>query len=357
MSDVAQLAHSLAEPVQLAIGGRLYSGWTSVSVSRSLEELSGQFDLSLAGKGEAADAAPTTLQPGDACEVRIGGEVVVNGWVDAVNPSIGAEEHGFSVVGRDRTGDLVDCSAIHKPGSWRNVRIEAIAAELTKPFGIAVEAIASTGAPLKRFAIQQGESVHAALERLLRFRGLLMTTTPTGDLQLVTPDAGAPIAVLELGRNILTAGAGFDHRERFSEYVVKGQAAGDDSAHGKAVSQISGRAIDPGVRRYRPMLIVAEEQSDGGSAITRARWEAGVRAGRSVSAELTVPGWRSQPGGPLWRPNTRVTLRSAATSMPDELLMITSATFVKNDDEGTVTRLKLAPPEALQQLAQPEKSR
>ncbi|PTS90231.1 hypothetical protein DBR17_01675 [Sphingomonas sp. HMWF008] len=353
MVDAVAQAKLLQPRVELAIGGKLYAGWTSVSVTRSLDTVSGTFELALTEKAKADDA-PFPILPGDPCTLLIDGATVINGFVDLVAPSIGADDHSIMVSGRDRTADLADCSAIHKPGSWRNTKIEAIAAELAKPFGVRVSAKVSTGAVIPKFALQPGESVQAAIERLLRFRGLLMVANAEGDLDIITPEDGAPVAVLQYGANLLTGSARHDHRERFSAYRIKGQAAGDDTKSGKTVSQLSGSATDPGVTRYRPLLIVAEEQGDGASLATRAKWEAGVRAGKSIAADITVLGWQTAPGGALWRPNMPVRVVAAPLQLADRTMLVTAVTLTK-DDAGTIATLTVMPPEAWKQLAEKAK--
>lgn len=343
-----------AETVALKVGDKLYAGWTEVSVTRGLDAASGQFTLSLAHKDDAAAPEPFPVKAGDRCQLLIGGNPVVDGWVDVARMDGDGSDHRISLIGRDRTGDLADCSAIHKPGSWTNVKLEAIAAELAKPFGIGVSAKVSTGAAIRKFALQQGESPQAAIERLLRFRGLMAVPTASGDLEIVKADEGAPVATLEYGRNILSWAVTHDHSQRFSRYVVKGQAAGDDHANGKAVSAIRGEASDAGVTRYRPLLIVAEEQGDRGSAGTRAAFEAGVRAGKALTADITLLGWRVADGGALWRPNMRARLILPAGGIADQVMLVAAVTFTKGDG-GTTTRLTLNPPGAWAQLAQGEK--
>jgi len=350
MVDVARETAKLAEKVELAIGGTTFDTWSSVSITRSLDSLAGAFDLSLANRLRDT-TAPLAIRAGDACQLRIGGAVAIDGFVDRIGPSRSAEDAGITVSGRDRTGDLADCSAVHKPGSWSNVSIEQIANDLCKPFGISVTAKASTGARIPRFAIQQGETVQAAIERLLRFRGLLMQPTATGDLEIITPDDGAPVASLEIGVNLLSITATHDVSQRFSDYIVKGQAAGNDEKHGKTVSQIKGEARDGEVARYRPLLIVAEDQSDGASAGTRAKFEAGVRKGKSVTVDVEVLGWRTTPEGELWRPNLAVRLKAPAEQLADEQMIVTAVTLRK-DDGGTIASLTLMPPGAWAQLAE-----
>src|SRR3546814_10159749 len=89
------------------------------------------------------------------------------------------------------------------------------------------------------------------------------------------------------GKNILVADGGHVLSERFSQYVLKGQASGDDEVNGRAASAPSAEAKDPAVTRYRPMLIIGEDQSDIASLKKRAEWEATTRAGRAQQARVT----------------------------------------------------------------------
>jgi prophage tail gpP-like protein len=335
------------DKVTLSIGGEIYDGWTGVEIRRGLDTPVGSFTLSLAERAPGADR-PFAFKAGAACEVRIGGETVITGWIDALNPSFSSDGHAISVSGRDKAADLVDCSAVHKPGSWRNTKLETIAAELAKPFGIKITAKASTAPPIKRFALQQGETVLEAIERLCRYRGLLAVSTVAGDIELVSPKAGEATERLAQGETILTAEGTHDVSERFSDYIIKGQSSGDDEASGKTVSQPKAESRDPAVKRHRPIIIIGEEQSDAGSLKKRASWEATVRAGRSQSATITVPGWRT-PAGTLR--DRGVTVEVAAPWLFMEGAMLVTEVGLMLDQDGTRTEFTVAPPEAFSQLA------
>src|SRR3546814_11797358 len=75
-----------------------------------------------------------------------------------------------------------------------------------------------------------------------------------------------PYTTLFRSKNILVADGGHVLSERFSQYVLKGQASGDDEVNGRAASAPSAEAKDPAVTRYRPMLIIGEDQSEIGRA-------------------------------------------------------------------------------------------
>lgn len=343
----------MVEPrASLKIAGKRYEGWTSLRIARSIESVCGDFTFEIAAR-EFTDAPRWPLRTGAECAVEIDGETIITGYIDAINPTIDGTDYGITISGRDRAGDLVDCSAIAKPGSWTQQSIEAIAAELAKPFGIKVVARADTGEKVKRFALQQGETVYAAIERLARFRGLLAVSNAAGDVELIRPGEGAIVAQLVEGENIIGGGATHDARDRYSDYIVKGQASGDDNANGKAVAAVKAEARDPSLGRYRPLLVIGEDQSTTASLRKRAAWEASTRAGKAQRATLSVPGWRT-PGGELWRPNQRVGVKSPFLLIEGTLL-ITEVSLAK-DDRGTVTDLTVTPPEAWSLLPVSEKA-
>lgn len=346
------MAEAAAPPrAALAIGGRRYEGWTSLRITRSIESLCGEFQFGLAVR-EFTDAPRWPLRTGDACSVEVDGETVITGYVDGVDVQLDSEGYSISVTGRDRAADLVDCSVVARPASWTQRSIEAIAAEIAQPFGIKVVARADTGEKVKRFAIQQGETAYAAIERLARYRGLLAISNAQGEVELIRPGSGAPVARLAEGVNIIGGAATHDARERYSEYLVKGQSSGDDTVNGKAAAAVKGEARDPGVARYRPLLIIGEDQATPASLRKRAAWEASSRAAKGQRGTFTAPGWRIAGDGALWRPDLLVDV-SAPFFLIEGTLLVTETALVK-DERGTVTELTVTPPEAWSLLPVPE---
>lgn len=344
--------HELSEVVTLAIGGQRHDGWKSIRITRAIDSMCGEFQLTLADRWPDQPGR-FALEAGVACSVQVAGDTVLTGYVDQLLPTVDAEAHEITIVGRDRAADLVDCSAVHSPGSWKNIRIEAIAAELARPFGITVQAKASTGPALRKFALQQGETVQAAIERLCRFAGLLAVSTAAGAVELVAPAEARPVAAIVDGVNLLSGSGTHDVSQRFSQYIVKGQASGDDHANGKTVAHPTGSAADPAIKRHRPLIVIAEEQSTIANSGMRARWEASTRAGRSQSAILVVPGWRDDTGQ-LFAAGATVSVTVPRLFIEGPML-IQAVTFVL-DERGTVAELVVTPPSAWSQLAIPEKA-
>ncbi|GCL64309.1 phage baseplate assembly protein [Pseudaquabacterium pictum] len=327
--------------IDLLAGGRSHAGWQSVQVRLGMDQCAGGFRLMVSERwiGQDLDWA---IPAGERCELLIGGETVITGWVDETRLSMDAGSHQVELSGRDATGDLVDCSAVRKAGQWRGLRIEQIATELAAPFGVAVRADVDTGKPLPSFALQEGETAFEAIERAARIRALLLVSDGRGGLLITRAGTQRVPTPLVLGENILQARVGLDMRDRFSSYIVKGQAPGNDFFSGPSASQIKALASDTGVKRYRPLIITNDAPDLAATLTQRAEWEANVRAARSLDVELTVQGWRHAGG--LWRPNTLVSVIATALRLDADLL-VTNVLY-SLDDQGTTTALRLTRPDA-----------
>lgn len=323
---------------ELVVAGRKWTAWEEINVERSLDTLTGQFDLTLARR-EKTKSPPVPFDAGAPVQVKINNEVVMSGFIDRITPSIDSLSVSLQVSGRDKAADLVDCSAVHKPGSWSKADAKTIITDLAKPFGISVQFNGDMGKPLPKFALQPQESPFDAMERIARFRGFILYSMPDGSIAVGAPDAGAAMAHLVEGTNILTASAEHNISERFAEYIVKGQQAGNDTTNGRAASNQQASAKDPAITRPRTLIIVAEDQASKADLQKRADWEANVRAARAQSFDVTVKGWRPDAATAVWPINRSLKLTAPSLRVDSDLLII--ATKFTRNSSGTTTTLTL----------------
>ena len=336
------------DDLELLVNGRIYSGWTSLGVTRAVDASSGAFTVDLTERWESRDGAgaqiePWPILPGDACEVRLGGKPLVVGYIDIFRPSFSATDHSINVQGRDKTSDLIDCAAIHSPDQWKNIGLLRLAQILAGPFGISVTADVDVGEPFSVCKLQQGETAFDAIERHARQRKVLLMPDGAGGLLITRAGNRRASVGLVQGENILSASGSIDHTQRFSSYLVKGQAAYSADSDGETEAHIEGGVSDSGVKRYRPMLIVAEGGGTAASTKERATWEANSRIGKSAAASLVVQGWRQVPGGPLWEPGMLVTVKAPWLRLDGEMI-IRQATFERGES-GTTTKLDIVSPQ------------
>lgn len=326
----------------LRANGYALSGWESVSIRRSIDEACSSFAVTVSQRYAVGNPIP--LRNGDAVTVHIGPDKVITGWVDVVEPSISASAHSIAVSGRSKTCDFVDCSAVDLPLRWRKRRVEQIAQDLARPFGLQVRTIGSTGAALARFAVEHGETCYAALDRAINDRFLLVTDDPAGNL-VIASFASFPRSTTQIveGQNLLGGKSRADSSKIYSDIRVKGQRIGNDQDYGAAVSDVTGQALDTESRRYRPLAINMSGPASPKLARSRAVWEAKTRVAKSLQTSVDVQGWR-QGDGRLWTVGALVGVRSDSLGIDGDLLIV--AAEYKLDAQGTRTALELALPDA-----------
>lgn len=341
-----------ANLVQLRIDGRIYGGWKRVDVQRSIEQIAGGFVLELTHRWPGVDVAPG-LREGQACEVLLGEDVVITGYVDQFEPELTSTSSTIRVEGRDKTGDLVDCSAIYKGGQWRGVRLERIVRDIAQPFGIKVLIAPGLdqGDVFKSFSLEDGEKAFDAIDRACRLRAVLCTSTPAGEIWLGTSGDEESGATLAEGVNILRISATHTWKDRHSKIILKGQVPGDDDESGAAAAHLRAEAADAEIDRYRPLVVMAEHGTSNAALRDRAAWEVSVRMGRGKRGKVTVVGWRTGRDGKegaLWRPNTLMRVVSPRMNLDMDVLIVACAFTLT--EQGATTELTFARPEAFDQV-------
>ncbi len=190
--------------------------------------------------------------------------------------------------GRDKAGDLYDCSTIEGTGEYKNLKVEAIVTRICAPFGINVSTNVDTGEVIPTFNIEQGMSAFEAIQKVCSMRACLAISDGRGGIQITRSGTSRAGGQLIEGNNILAATASYDVSERFSEYICKGQKQGDDNLSTDAYTMNVANIEDANMKRYRPLVIVADGEATKKDCETRAKWEANVRRGRSDNSTLKL---------------------------------------------------------------------
>ncbi|MGL4710362.1 MAG: phage baseplate assembly protein [Aeromonas veronii] len=336
----------------LSIAGQRFEGWTEVSVTHSIEQVASNFTLALTDRWGVA-MEPRPIRKGDSCIVSLEGHPLINGYINRSNPGYDAGQRRLSVSGRSKTADLVDCSADIDGGQFKGRSLLQIATALCKPLGVeVVNEVPEAAKPLTTdWQLEPGESVFESLERAARFVRCLLIPDPQGRLVITRAGRSALPVQLVYGENILEADGQYDDSDQFSDYIVLGDsAAGGDSwdeLDAVAVTQTLGRVKDDTVRRYRPMVILAEDNLDAARATERAEWEMRRRRARANQVDITVAGWTMPGSNALWPLNHLVPVTCPWLNLQREFLLITALTFTKNG-KGTRTTLTLMPKEGFE---------
>lgn len=330
--------------VELRVNRVVYEGWKTAHVTRSMETVANGFELEVSERW-ANQSKPWPIKEEDECKLLLDGTPVITGYVDTRTISRTAEDHTLSVSGRDRTGDLVDCSVYLSKWEFRNLNVRQFAALICQAFQITVTN--QTGLsidPIKRLSVDQGDTAFEAIEKACRIAGVLCVADGNGGLLLTRAGVNRCKTALVEGENLLSLSGTFDATGRFRTYIVLGQHASTSEFFGKPAARVKATCTDEAVsRHWRSLVVRPEGNVTPAQAKTRGEWEAKVRAARAETITVTVQGW-SQAGA-LWPINALVPVRSPSLGVNGDLLIV-QAVHTLDSNAGSVTELTLKRPDA-----------
>jgi|GEM_PF-1193777 len=351
---------------ELRIGGHPYVGWTEAEVSAALDSPCRTATLALSRPLD--DGAPTRISvpPDSEAELWLRDETgsgrrdrVLRGWVCGLACGYSASGWHMSLTVYSRTVDVMHSDPTERFVFCDRTRTE-IARALCAPHGVDVVLAdgASDSARVPRFRTEASESVAVALDRLLAGGGLFATDDGDGQLVLATVGgAHAETAIVggQEGANVLSCDANIDTTQRFSEYICRGQRAGDDRDAGAPPAEAYGSAVDAWQTRTRVLHIDPRRGLDDAQCLAHARFEAARRAGQSMRARYTVQGLRQRLSGAPWEPNLRVQIRDAWLGIDQEILI--AAVTMRQTATAQTTELTVGPVEGYQRELTPETRR
>ena len=338
-------------PITLTVNGKTFTGWLQSNVRRSIEALAGTFNV------------PVALVPGtvpeikrqDAISVRIGETVLITGYVLSADPFYSKDDCGLRIVGRDRSGDLAVCAAIHKGGQWRNATLERIVKDIVHPYGITVrnDATGDANEPIRDFKLEHGERCADAIARAARLRGVLVVPDARGNLRITRAGTQCFAAAIVRGKNVISAeGVGTDE-ERYGEYLVYAQS--NTSADFESARAQKARAKDDEIKRHLPLVINAEGNLTQKELQDLANHTMRVRRGHAYGIKYVVEGWEAD--GQPWPINQRVAIYDDIFGLDGAEWLICEANATCDLKEGDVTELLVRPVEAYDTIRRGDKPR
>jgi len=362
------------DAVQIKLGGKVYDGWKSVSIRRSMDSIAATFSIETADKWrQSKEAFP--IMPGKDVKISIGIKPVLTGYIEQMNASVSNDDRSISIAGRDRTADVIDSAAIFTSSTFTNKTLAQLAQIYVDNFDISVvDKTPLPALPIKKIVVEQGEAIAELLLRYARPHGVLLSSDNDGNLVLTTNGAGTtaanaltapmgqdirkaigkPVGLFQ-GQNVLSASSTYDDTVRFQAYLVKSQIQGNDFVNAKDASTINGVAFDSDVLRPRFKYIIADKSMTNSEAKSRAIWESSISAQKAARASVTVQGWYDQ-NGELWDINRLVDTDLRFIGFGKQKYLITAIDFTQTKDGGTLTTLELSRTDAFL-LKEPDKKK
>jgi prophage tail gpP-like protein len=353
----------VSNDVSIIVGTNQIAGWQSVEIVRSAEAFPNHFTLTMTEQ-YSNDPSKILVNPGARCQVKIGSDVVVTGFIDRYTASIGPNSHDVTVTGRGLCEDLVDCSAdIRSPGSpvvggSTNglLNILELAQKLCKPWGITARlgagAAGDAGLPIRVFQVALGEPPYEIIERVARYAGYLVYEDELGALVLDRVGTAQMDSGFVQGEHVEHASVTLAVDQRFTTIDIVfspiDQLYEGIGPDGAPVTNQRAYAADPklaAMGRFRPLIEVSQ-QTDGTYDFAQrlANWEIARLRGRSQAVHVVCDKWRDEKNR-LWTPNMLAPVHLPALKLVNATWVIGTVQFRK-DTSGTHAAVTLMPPEA-----------
>lgn len=279
-------------------------------------------------------------------------ETLLDGFIESLNTAVDDSSHTIEISGRDKTGDLIDCSPPNLP-EFNNLTLYQIMVEVCKPFNIQVSGSRVDDYIFPKAKLRPGETVFAFLNRLSKQRGLLLCNRPRtgGGIELCVPGARRYARSKIDSDNVLSFSLAMDSSKVFSEYTVLSQSnmissLSLESDEVEAQQEVNATHKDNSVKRYRPLTFIAEKSSNNTQALSRARWEASKRSAQLLRINVTVIGWINADNQ-IWKENHRVNVDYPASGIKGEYL-ISECSYSYGADDSQKTTMTLVNKNAFQ---------
>jgi prophage tail gpP-like protein len=332
--------------VTLRVNGREWGGWTSNSISAGVERIARDFNVEITRQWPGVDdiaEMQARIKNGDLITVLIGNDLVMTGYVDATPVRYDAQKTSVGIVGRSKTADLIDCSATLTQFASRD--LVQIATQLAVPFNVSVVNEGYSGGAISDVQVDFGETVMEVLDKLIGMQQVLIYDNAKGELVIGGVGTKKAVTALVLGQNIISCDSEKSIKDRYSEYVVAGQRAGNDDDFGEATtSAVRAKTVDGGLTRYRPLIIKQTGNATGETCGERSEFEMTRRAARTDEVTYVVQGWR-QGNGALWESNMLVVVYDPVLGFNNREMLIAEVVYRK-DSQGEVAELRVGPPDA-----------
>ena len=343
------------EVAMIIVNGTNYTEWENVMVHVEFPGIFRMFRFSVSEQDPAVKRfADLQIKPQDKCEVYLGGELAVSGYVYERQTYYDANRHGVQIAGQSLPGDTVRSSVMEEGGQFNNQNLLQIAKKLYKPYGINVVTKGDTSGMMLQFddaQVQPGESPFHMLERLARARAVWIGDNASGDLVLfggMQGEQGGGAALVE-GENIQWARITIDDLELVQHGTVLSQGNGTDDVWGRDVSSPQAE-FNMKFNRYKPYKMQLERGASNSKIMQelqlRARYERNWRAGTYIIAEIGVQGW-FKPNGGLWEAtpvDQQPVFVHSPMAMIDDMLAVKKVTWTQDNENGTMTTLELVDP-------------
>jgi prophage tail gpP-like protein len=347
-------------------GGQNYDIWTTVEVSRNIDDKFIDHALLVVSEvtSGAKALADLKLKPGDHATVTLAGQKVLDGQVYLRQAAYRAREHAVQIGICSFAQNVIASTVDVNPGQYINQTLQQIVSACFGKVGIGFSIDGSPPGADKvfpRVSEHIGESRYDFAERLCRMRNIHMVDggnsniigfrgpAKSGSLDssgrlIVQPSKGSETntgLMLQEGVNILQARLLLSNNDFASEQAVNGDDTGNDAGDANRSSEATASLTPPNNRNIK---LRSEMPGDDADMKMRVNHEADWSYFTTVDGLINVAGWLTG-NGDLWFNHLRelVVLNSPMLLPNDSMkFLIKGIVHKQSSEEGSTTDVLIA---------------
>lgn len=315
--------------VTLHTNGSIYEEWKDFTFIKTLNAVCDYFSASISIALDNTGKLP--FKEGQPTVIKIDGKKKFTGYIETIDFDITDEVADLVITGRSKTCDLVDCSVDIGLYEFSTIPLEKLVRLICAQYGIGVINKSNLNPLVAKWNIYPSETSWQTLERLSRKFGIIFYGDENGDLVMGKTD---PVdAEIDLNENQAPRSikGKFSQAEKFSKYVVIGQARNQIDAIAEA--------IDSSVERPRSKVLLSETASTTDDCKTRAAWEKQISSQRSSDLTILLDDWTQGKSKVLWWTNLKIKVKFPYLSI-DKYFLITGLRLTQSEKKGQQTLLE-----------------
>lgn len=337
--------------ILLNVNGDDYTDFESVFVSKSIQDLNGEFEF--IANYDFSNKIP--FKGGEPAQVFVDGLLVITGFIEIINVDYSVGTHTINISGRDKTADIGDSTIGVFDSIDRDINLVDVCKAVISHIGASIEVENNAGF-IKRFdkndsslVPEFGQNAFDFIQKLCRMRDVLATSNGNGDLVLSKNGDVVYKGILKntvndlVGNNIISGSMVLDLTRVYNKYITKVQAStstfGDIESDTSKVVDKGAPATDDGVRNGRQYAFEAEKSEKTEELQKRANWERDVRRSRAKVSNVTVEG-HSTVFGEVYEVNKLIKVKDDFTGI-NETMLIGSLIYNVDSDTGNTTEIGL----------------
>ncbi len=357
--------------IQVEASGVLFEGFTGVSVSTSMQSLTGAFNLNTLSVEQnlntkisqinVSDGLPFPWKIGEQVSILVDGEQVLTGFIDDISAQYSGDSHSISVSGVDSTDDILKSTASEKVQFTTKISFEDLITktlETNTPKTIKVINQVPGLTPFETSEIESpevGGNLFDFFLQLARKKKVLLSTDGLGNLTIIRSSTDAvPDKLINNVKesNIQSASFSLSHKNRYGKYVVfsQGNMTAENASPGVvSADSIAGRrgeSEDIEVRPSRVLNTVSAKTQNSEQCKELAEWQQNFARIDGYKYSCVVIG-HIRPSGGIWKPNTLVFIKDIFAGLNSNML-INSVTYTQNSGKISTTALDFVSPDAYQ---------